>query len=189
MQPDVEPYRRVERAVLIQAQPRKFFIKNLAVLFTEVTILDAPVGNGTGHSVDQLPDRSLALWHTLLTKKIFRDHHLGRELRPALGHLDIFLLENNVAAFVGNLRHAPVPLDLVEGIALGIAEHPLDPDARSFFALGQAAPFWGGDFGGGGASRYAGGGCGQRFVCVYHGLSSVFRCSGTDNLASGRFFP
>ena len=94
--------------------------------------------------MDQLPDRSLAPWRTLLTKKIFRDHHLGRELRPVLGHLDIFLLENNVAAFVGNLRRAPAPLDLVEGIAFAIAKYPFDLDTRSFFALGQATPFWGG---------------------------------------------
>ena len=173
MQPDVEPYRRVEGTVLVQAKPRQLLVKNLAILPAEVTVVDAPVGDGAGHAMDQLANGRLPLRRALLAKEIFRDDDLGRKLRPVLGHLDVFLLENDLAALVGDLRRAGIPLDLVVGIPLGIAEHPLDLDARTRFALGQAAPFRGRDFWGSRAPWGAGSGRGQRVVCVDHRLSGV----------------
>jgi len=79
--------------------------------------------------MDQLANGRLPLRRALLAKEIFRDDDLGRKLRPVLGHLDVFLLENDLAALVGNLRRAGIPLDFIVGISLGIAEHPLDLDA------------------------------------------------------------
>ena len=142
VQSDIKPHRRVECPVLAQAEPRQLVVKHLALLLAKVAVLDAPVGDGAGHSMDQLPHGGLTLRCALFAKEIFRDYHLGRELRPTLGHLDILLLENDFACLVGDLRSALVPLQFVVRTALGIAEHPLDPDAGSFFALGQATPFW-----------------------------------------------
>src|SRR5262249_44148860 len=50
----------------------------------------------------------------------------GRQQRPGLGHLHLFLFENDLAAVIGYLRRPPVPFDLVEGADFGIAEHPLN---------------------------------------------------------------
>ena len=186
MQPDVEPYRRVEGTILVQAEPRQLLVKNLAILPAEVTVVDAPVRDGADHAMDQLANGRLPLRRVLLAKEIFRDDDLGRKLRPVLGHLDVFLLENDLAALVGNLRRAGIPLDFIVGISLGIAEHPLDLDARTLFALGQAAPFRSRHFWGSGAARGAGSGRGQRVVCVDHGLSGVYGCLGQNNRAWGR---
>jgi hypothetical protein len=58
---DVEPDGRVERAILVQAEPGQFVVIYLAIRFAEVTVLDAPVGNRAADPVDQLPDGGFAL--------------------------------------------------------------------------------------------------------------------------------
>ena len=52
VQTNVEPDRRVERGVLVQAQPGEFLVKNFPVFFVEVTILDSPVRDGPGDAMD-----------------------------------------------------------------------------------------------------------------------------------------
>lgn len=42
-----------------------------------------------------------------------------------IGHLDVFLLEDDLAGVVGDFGGAAVPFDLVERFDLGIAEDPL----------------------------------------------------------------
>ena len=59
--------------------------------------------------------------------KIFRDHDLRRERAPDLRHLDVFLLENDLAAVVGDFRRALFPFDLVERRDLRVAENALEP--------------------------------------------------------------
>ncbi len=71
IQTDVEPHRRIERAVLVQAQPGQFFVKNFPVRLAEITVRDAPVRNGARDAVDELAHGSFALGSMLLTVKIF----------------------------------------------------------------------------------------------------------------------
>ena len=60
-QADVEPDRRVERPVLIQAERRQLVVESFGVLGGgEVAVFFAPVGDRPGHAVNQLADRVLA---------------------------------------------------------------------------------------------------------------------------------
>src|SRR4030095_15415077 len=61
MKPDVEPDGRIERPILVHAEPSQFVVENLAVRLGEIAILDSPVGDCPSHAVDQLPHRTLAL--------------------------------------------------------------------------------------------------------------------------------
>ena len=58
--------------------------------------------------------------------EIFRDRDLRRERAPALRHFDVLLLENHLAAVVGDLGRAPFPFDLVERRDLRVAENALE---------------------------------------------------------------
>ena len=71
MKANVKPDRRVECPVLVQAKPREFVVKNLTILFGEVPILDAPVGNRAGHAMDELANGSLPFGCALFPVKIF----------------------------------------------------------------------------------------------------------------------
>ena len=118
---DVEPHRRVEGAVLVEAQPGQVVVEDLRLrLVREIPVLDAPVGDGAGHAVHQLPDGCLApaLGRVGAVRdvaiEIFRHRDLGRQLAPRLGHLDVLLLENRLADIIGDRRRPQIPFDLVK---------------------------------------------------------------------------
>ena len=69
----------------------------------------------------------------MLAVKIFRDDDLGGEQRPRLGHLDVFLLENDLAGVVGDFGGAPLPFDLVERLDFRVAENAFD--GQRFFPV------------------------------------------------------
>ena len=66
----------------------------------------------------KLADGGFAFAGVLLAVKIFGDDDLGGQQRPGLGHLDVLLLEDDLAGVVGDFRRAPFPFDLVEGLDL-----------------------------------------------------------------------
>ena len=121
---DVEPDRRIERAVLVHAKPGQFVVKNFALGLGEITILDAPIGNRAADAVDELTHRGFALGRVLLAVKIFGNDDFGRQHRPGLRHFDVFLFENDFAGVVGDFRRALFPFDLVEGTYLRVTEDP-----------------------------------------------------------------
>ena len=88
--------------------------------------------------MNQLPHRSFAAAFVRIGPvrdvaiEIFRDRDLGRQRAPALRHLDIFLLENHLAAILGDLRRAPFPIDLIERRDFRVAEHALEAKPRIF---------------------------------------------------------
>jgi len=126
VEPDIEPDRRVEGPILVQAQPRHLIIKNLALGPGKITVLDPPIRDSAADAVDELAHRSFPFRGALFAIEILRDDHRGRQQGPRLGHLDILLPENHLAAVVGDFRRPPLPLNLVERADLGIAEPPLD---------------------------------------------------------------
>src|SRR6266511_4460375 len=168
---DIEPNRRVERPVLVEAEPGQLVIKDLAVGRVKVTIFCAPVGDGPADAVDQLAHRGLALSGVLLAIKILRDNHFGGEQRPRLGHFDIVLFEDDLATVVGNLGSAPLPLDLVERFDFGITEDALN--AQRLFrwrrrSLGASVSY-------GRATVGLNRGRGRDFVaCVNHGFDAYW---------------
>ena len=59
---DVEPDRRIERAVLVDAEPGQFLVEDLGVgLRGEVAVLKTAIGDGLADAVDELLDGMLAL--------------------------------------------------------------------------------------------------------------------------------
>ena len=126
IEPDVEPDRRIECAVLIQAQPGQLIVKHFAVGLGEIAVLDPPIRDRPANAVNELPHGGFPLRRALLAVKVLGNDHLGGQQRPRLGHFDVLLLENDFPGVVGDFRGPPLPFQLVEGIDLGVAENPLD---------------------------------------------------------------
>ncbi len=128
IEPDVEPHRRIERGVLVQAQPGQVAIEVPGVLRRgEVAVLQAPVGDRPADAVDQLPHALLALAGVHFAVEILVGHDVGGQLRPGGGDLAIALLEDHLAPFALDRRGAQVPGDRVEGIGrVGRAEDLVD---------------------------------------------------------------
>ena len=61
IQADVEPDRRVKRAVLVHAEPGQLIVKNLRRFrVRKVTVRHAPIGDRARHSMNQLSHRSFS---------------------------------------------------------------------------------------------------------------------------------
>ena len=103
---------------------RQLVIKHLALGLAEIAVLDAPIGNRAANPVDELAHGGLPFRRALLAVKIFRNHDFGGQHRPGLGHLDVLLLEDDLAGIVGDLGGAPFPFHLVKGIYTRRTENP-----------------------------------------------------------------
>jgi hypothetical protein len=66
-----------------------------------------------------------------MTAEILGDHDVRRELRPALGDLDIVLLENDFALLVADRGGTQLPFDRIKGVDVGLGEVTLDGQAGS----------------------------------------------------------
>ena len=142
IQAHVEPYRRVERAVLVYTKPGQFVVKNLrSFRVREITIRNSTIGNRARNPMDQLPHRSFSPAFMRIGAvgdvaiEIFRDRYLGRERAPVFRHFDVLLLEDHLAAVVGDLRCAPFPFDLIKGRNGSVAENALKMQAAVFLFL------------------------------------------------------
>jgi hypothetical protein len=129
IQADVEPHRRVERPVLMEAEPRQLAVEPLGILVAgEVAVLLSPVGNRPRDAMDQLPHASFALGGAVLAIEVLADDDVGGKLGPAGGNLDVPLLEHGLARFVLDRGTAEFPGDRVEGIGdVGWAKDGIDP--------------------------------------------------------------
>ena len=88
------------------------------VLFAgEVAARAAPAGDRAGDAADHLLDGVLALGRAELPAEVLLGDDVGRVLRPALGELDVLLLERDAVA-VADARVAQLPLDGVERMQL-----------------------------------------------------------------------
>ena len=74
------------------------------------------LGNGVGHPADELLDASLALFGAHHAVEIFGDHDVGGGLRPALRNLDVFLLEDHLAFFIGDSGGTQFPFHVIKGM-------------------------------------------------------------------------
>ena len=129
----VEPNWRVERRHLAQQDVRELVLEGLCVgVRREVGALTPPAGDRAGDAADHLLDRALAGGVAELPTEVLLGDDVGRVLRPALGKLDVALLEGDTVA-VADARVAPLPLDGVERMAPPGREIATDrqPAARS----------------------------------------------------------
>src|SRR6266550_4995142 len=80
---------------------------------------------------------------TDIAVEIFRNRDLGRQRTPALWDLDVILLENNLAAVIGDLRRAPFPFDLIKWRNRGLTENSLEIQTRIFLFRSPVFPVLG----------------------------------------------
>ena len=124
VQPDVEPHGRVERAVLVRAEPRQLVVERVGVrVGGEVALGLAPVGDGPRDAVDELAEAVLAL--PVLRRavaagevavEVLRGDDVRRELAPRRRKLDVLLLEDDLARVALDGGVARAPLDAVERV-------------------------------------------------------------------------
>jgi hypothetical protein len=107
---EVEPDRAVERHALRHEHVGELVGERLGVVRRrEVARRVAPLADLPDHAPDQLLDAALAIRRVEVAAEILRDHDVGGELRPALGDLDVLLLEDDLTALSGDLRAAQLP--------------------------------------------------------------------------------
>ena len=112
---DVEPDRRIEGAVLMDAEPGQIAVEVFAILSgLEVAIGDAPVGDRAGHSVHKLFDRMLPLRGVDLPVEILADHDVGGQLAPCRGDLTGRLLKQRLAIFTLDHGGSKLPFGGIE---------------------------------------------------------------------------
>ena len=132
IQADVEPHGRIERAVLMQAEPGELAIEAFAVFGAgEVAVFDAPIGDRAGDAVDELPDAVLALGRADFAVEVFADDDVRGQLAPERRNFAVGLLEEQLAVFAFDGGGAAVPLDGVERVGdIRGAEHGVDRQGR-----------------------------------------------------------
>src|ERR1019366_1254364 len=129
---DVEIDRAVERGLLIEEQVLELGVKSFARFSAgEVALLLAPSADGIDDAGDELADAGLAPGRSERAAEIFRDHDVGRSLRPSARHLDVFLLEDAAAVFARDDGAAEIPFDLVIWIDAGGSEETLEHDTAA----------------------------------------------------------
>ena len=127
---DVEPHRRIESGHLVQQDVHEFVVEDGGVFGgAEVSAGEAPVLDGLGDANDELAHAGLALGRIHLAVEILAGHNVGGGHGPVLGDLHVFLLEDDVAGSVGDLRRALLPFDLVVGRDPGLSEESAEGKA------------------------------------------------------------
>ena len=91
--------------------------------------------------MDELPDRALTSAFVRIgavrdvAVEVLRHDDLRRQRAPALGHLDVLLLEDDLPAIVGDFGGPPFPFDLIKWRDLRVAEHPLETQAAILLSI------------------------------------------------------
>src|SRR4030095_1691320 len=83
---------------------------------SKVLLAARPFGDRVDDATNELLDRTLTLGRSDVAAEVFRDHDIGRFLRPRLRDLDATLLEHNMTLLVADDGVAQIPLDLVEWV-------------------------------------------------------------------------
>ena len=127
VEPHIEPNRRIEGAKLIDTEPSQFLVKELTVRCRKVPVFDAPIGNRSRDTMDELLHRVLSL--TLLLRvaiKILRTDDFGRQLGPTFGNFNVLLFEKSFPRIVRDFGGALVPFDFIKRWNLRSTEDSLN---------------------------------------------------------------
>jgi len=79
---DIEPDGRVERTVLVDAEPGQLLIKNLSIFLAEIADGDAPIRNGATDTMNKLANGGFTFGSVLFTVKLFGNDNFCRQDRP-----------------------------------------------------------------------------------------------------------
>ena len=127
-QANVEPDRRIERPVLVNAQPCQFVVEHVGILLGgEVAILETAIGDGPADPVNELLDRILALAALDVAVEILARNDFRGQLAPRGRHFDVVLLEDGLTVVARNLRRPRFPFQLVEWMSARGGEVMLYP--------------------------------------------------------------
>ncbi len=138
----VEPDGGVERAVLVDTEPRQFAVKGLGVgLGGEVAVLAAAVGNGAADAMDELLEGVLPLSRFDVAVEVFAGDDLGGQLAPGGGHFNIILGKNGLAAVAIDPCGTLFPVNLIKGMDLGVGEMVFDLHTTTAVAQRRAFLF------------------------------------------------
>ena len=91
----VEPNRRVEGAILVDAQEDQFVVKDLAVFLGKIAVLDTPVCDGAADPMDQLAHGG-SRSRVLLAIEVLGDDHLGGQWDQNSGTSTSFCLKTTL---------------------------------------------------------------------------------------------
>ena len=140
---NVEPHRAVECRALGNEDVLELVAEGLGFGFVyEIAALDAPIGDGVGHAVDDLAQRNFTLRGAGCAAEIFLRNDVGRVERPCVGKLDIALLEGHAAVFpVADARIALFPLDHVVRMNFRLREVAIDSDGETLRSDGHCIAF------------------------------------------------
>ena len=112
---DVEPHRRVEGPVLVDAQPGEIAVEVFPILARlEVAVGNAPVGDRSRDAVDKLLDGVLALRRVDLAVEVLADDDVRRQLGPGGGNLTGRLLEEDLPVLTLDRGRPQIPFGGVE---------------------------------------------------------------------------
>ena len=146
IEPDVEPDRAVEGAVLIGAKPGQFVVEDFGCFRVgEITVGEAAIGDRAGDAMDQLPNGGFATAFMRVgavgdvAVEVFGNRDFGCERAPVFWDLDFFLFENNLAAVVGDLRRPALPFQLLKRRHRRVAKDALKTQAAIFFPTRSGA--------------------------------------------------
>ncbi len=127
---DVEPHRRVEGGHLVEEEVGQLVPKRVPIgLGGEVAPLAAPAGHGADDAADELADGGLTPGRVEVAAEVLGDDDVRGHLGPELRHLDVFLLEDDLALLIADDGGAHLPLAGVVGIDSRFRVEALDGDA------------------------------------------------------------
>src|SRR5262249_35639527 len=91
------------------------FIMESGTVFrrSKITLDQSPIADSLSDPADQSSYSSFPLGSAESAVQIFAGNNVGCGNRPVFGHLNIFLLEDDVAFGIGDLGRALFPFDLL----------------------------------------------------------------------------
>ena len=105
-------------------------LEGLEVLVGREVVLGlGPGRDRVDDAIDELADAGLALRRADVAAEVLADDDVGRELAPEVGDLDVLLLEDGLAALVGDAGGPVLPGDLVVGVDAGAGPAALEGQA------------------------------------------------------------
>jgi hypothetical protein len=169
---DVEPDRRIKRAILIHAQPNQLLVKDFTFRLVEIAVTHTPISNRAADALNQLADGSLTLAGVLFAVEIFGHNDFRGEQGPGLGHFDVFLFENDLAGIISDFGGAHFPFDLVKWFDRWAAKNSIHGERFLGAGLRKTTSGWLGTLPMGGLDGRV-----DFIACINHGNPFLSLCS------------
>ena len=112
----------------MHTEPSQIAIEVLSVLLaSKVAIRQAPVGDRTAHTIDQLLNALLAFGRADFAIEILAHDHVGGQLAPIGRNFGIVLLEEHLAVFAFDRGATEFPVSGLKRVNVRGTEDRIDP--------------------------------------------------------------